>query len=69
MMALGKTNLGKKLLIGIASIKQTVYREIFDSPVKIIFDCSLEIMEGSCYVAQVKIPFGIGKKLCLPFVF
>lgn len=39
--------------------KATLYREVFDSLVKIGFCWSLEIMGGSCYVIQIKIPFDI----------
>lgn len=51
MMSLGKTNLWKKWFMGIAQMKQQYIGRFFGSLVKIIFYFSLEIMEGSCYVA------------------
>lgn len=52
----------KKIVHRHSTDKATVCRDIFDSLVKIIFYCSLEIMEGSCHVAQIKVPFHIEKK-------
>lgn len=51
-----------KVVIDIVQIKQQYIREFSDSPVKIIFHCSLEIIEGCFYVAQIKIPFNREKK-------
>lgn len=59
----------KKVVIGLVQIKQQYISEFSDSPVKIIFYCSLEIIEGSCYVEQIKIPFNIEKTLKFLFLF
>lgn len=53
------------MVIGIVPISQQYIRKFSNSPGKIIFYCSLEIIEGSYYVPKIKTPFNRNDRIYL----